>query len=336
VVNIPSGQGTVSYSVQGTDQGCNSNVVVITVSVLPQPSIGISASRTLACVGETITILASGAQTYTWSMGQTGNPQTVILPFTPGSITYSVLGTSGICTDKSSIQVSVVAVPTLIVSSNPSQICAFQHVTLVASGAASYTWNNGTVSPTIASTPTSPVTYTVTGDVAAGCSDTLAYLLPVNPLPTITASASKTVVCLPELIKLTPSGGISYTWTPGGSNGSISVTPTVTTVYTLSGTDANNCSNTATIQLRVLCNSLPEASDKNSFAVYPNPAADIICISAMAGDQFAILDPFGKIMVQVKMESATSEISIVHYPAGVYFVLLEGRNERTAIKFVRQ
>ena len=67
-------------------------------------------------------------------------------------------------------------------------------------------------------------------------------------------------VCAGESVTLTASGGVSYSWTGGITNG-VSFTPTVTTTYTVTGTDANGC--TGTDQVTVTVNPLPAAPTTN-------------------------------------------------------------------------
>lgn len=50
---------------------------------------------------------------------------------------------------------------------------------------------------------------------------------------------------------LTGEGASSYVWTGAITNGQGFI-PTITTTYTVAGTDENNCSNTATITIIVI------------------------------------------------------------------------------------
>jgi hypothetical protein len=95
-----------------------------------------------------------------------------------------------------------------------------------------------------------------------------AALLTINALPTVSAAANNVSVCTGTPVTLTGAGASTYTWQPGNLTGtSVVVNPTVlpsapsvpnTVTYTVTGTDANSCQNTATVQ--VTANPLPEVT----------------------------------------------------------------------------
>jgi hypothetical protein len=67
------------------------------------------------------------------------------------------------------------------------------------------------------------------------------------------AVASSASICAGSSVTLTASGGsTSYTWMPGGATtASIVVTPTVTTIYTVTGTNTLGCVSSATVMVTV-------------------------------------------------------------------------------------
>jgi len=72
----------------------------------------------------------------------------------------------------------------------------------------------------------------------------------VNNLPNIIATAFSVSVCNGSPTTLTASGGFTYSWTGGVTNG-IPFIPLTTTTYTVTGTDANGCSNTSAVTVNV-------------------------------------------------------------------------------------
>jgi hypothetical protein len=93
--------------------------------------------------------------------------------------------------------------------------------------------------------PAVTTTYTVTATNIYNCTSSGSVTVTVNPLPTVTASANQTV-CAGNAANITASGASTYAWNNGaGTSETISVTPTSTTTYTVTGTDGNGCTNTA-------------------------------------------------------------------------------------------
>jgi hypothetical protein len=76
----------------------------------------------------------------------------------------------------------------------------------------------------------------------------------VNPLPTVTASSTAGTVCAGTSVTLTGGGASTYTWT-GGVTDAVPFVPVSTSSYTVTGTDANGCMNTAATS--VVVNPLP-------------------------------------------------------------------------------
>jgi hypothetical protein len=101
-------------------------------------------------------------------------------------------------------------------------------------------------------------TYTATGTDMNGCMSMDSVTIMVNPLPTITASATPAAICVGDTAMLMGGGtATDYVWNSGmlmGANQT--VTPTMTTAYTLTGTDSvTGCSVDSTVS--VMVNALP-------------------------------------------------------------------------------
>ena len=240
------------YSLTASKNGCfTTKTASITINNLP--TITASASSSAICLGNPVTLTASGASTYTWSNGITNGT-----PFTPSlATTYSVTGTDGNGCKKSTTKtVNVNNLPTITVNASSSAVCLGNAVTLTASGASTYTWSNGITNGT-PFTPSVATTYSVTGTDANGCKNSTTKTVNVNNLPTITASASSSAVCLGNPVILNASGASTYTWSNGVTNAT-PFTPSVAATYSVTGTDANGCKNSTTKTVNV--NNLPSVT----------------------------------------------------------------------------
>ena len=265
---------TANYSLSGTDAaGCTStNSAVYSVTVNPLPVVTANSSTTSICDGFPVTLTGGSADTYTW----TGGVSNGIAFVPPATASYSVSGTNTLtgCTSTNSAfqTITVNSIPTVTGSASSPVICLNNSTSLSGSGAATYTWTGG-VTNAVAFNPTISATYSVTGTSAAGCTSTnnAAVSITVNPLPNVTASTSNSVFCFGNSATLTASGALLFTWNPGSLVGSVvTVTPTTTTIYVVTGTDGNSCQNTAAVTQSV--HQLPIVTASAS-----NP---VICINA--------------------------------------------------------
>jgi len=218
--------------------------------------------------------------TVTWSTGEVGN-KIVVNPIStsPGNtVTYSATVSYGAISGSDQVTFTLPSKPT-ITASGATTFCQGGTVTLTANsspaGVYSYTWQTGAIAQGI--NVSSSGSYTVTAINSNGCSETsIPTIITVNPLPTIiineTDASGTTVndntICDGASATLTASGGTSYLWNTSETVASITKTPVTTTSYTVTGTNANGCENSATQTITV--NVLPAAPTANSTSLIYN------------------------------------------------------------------
>jgi hypothetical protein len=235
------------YTVTGIDaNGCsNTDQVQVTVNTLPIVDAGINQT---VCAGTSVVLSGSGASSYTWNNGVINS--VAFLSTTTQTYTVTGVNANG-CSNTDQVTVTVNALPTVDAGINQT-VCAGSSVVLSGSGASSYTWNNGVIN-SVAFLSTTTQTYTVTGFNANGCSNTDQVTVTVNALPTVDAGINQTV-CAGSSVVLSGSGASSYTWNNGVIN-SVAFLSTTTQTYTVTGVNANGCSNTDQVSITV--NALP-------------------------------------------------------------------------------
>ncbi len=215
------------------------------------------------CSGDSIQLSVPVVANTTYQWIQNSSPivgETTATYFANTSGAYQVMigSTTHACTGKTDFStVSVSIPPTVLATASQPSICVGSSTTLSASGASSYLWMPGALTGnSVTVSPSTTTTYTITGTNAAGCTATATLAVVVNSLPTVAANTSQTSVCVGSSTTLNASGASTYLWMPGALAGnSVSVSPTSTTTYTITGTDAVGC--TATTTLAVTVNSLP-------------------------------------------------------------------------------
>lgn len=238
---------TTTFTVNGTNAttDCsNSTTGIITVNALPL----ITSTSATVCAGQSATIMASGADLYSWNTG-VSSANLSVNPATQ-TTSYTVIGTNTVTGCNNSATGTIVVDDLPIVVSTSASVCEGQAATITASGADSYVWSNGAITPSITINPViANSTYTVVGlKSTTSCTNTATGTITANSIPTINVDSQ--TICEGGTASLTASGATTYSWNNGMSGSTISVNPSTTTIYTVSGTSAG-CIATQTVQVVV-------------------------------------------------------------------------------------
>ena len=272
---------TTTYTATVTLNGCTSTVSRV-VTVNPLPTATVSGTNTI-CSGQSTILTASGGGTYAWSTGATTSSITVS-PTT--STTYTATVTLNGCT----------SIASRVVTVNPNPIFNLVGTQTVCSGSvltisvvsptndlnnlSGYEWSPNIELDNIAlNTTNNPiiVNYSFSGTSSiTGCTGTATLPITINPAPpsfTISVTensgitANDLIICAGDPVTLTASGTSAPTWSNGVTAQLITVSPTTTTTYIATLTNAFGCSRTDSRTITV--NPLPTISITN-----PNP---VIC-----------------------------------------------------------
>lgn len=252
VAFTPSVSGT--YTVIGSIPGCptatTSLVRTVSVSTVPL-AVNATASSSNICSGTNATLTASGANNYTWAPGNFTSAVIVVSP--SSSSIYTLVGYNGsACPGTSTVSLGVTGQPTLAVAATATNVCSGAAVTLTVSGANSYTWQTvGSNAPQVTVNPTIATAYAVVGSNTAGCTSQTAQVITVKNSPTVTATTSKSLICVGSSATLTAGGASSYAWSNNATTGVTVVSPTISTTYTVVGTGTNACMSTKIVTVNV-------------------------------------------------------------------------------------
>ena len=140
---------------------------------------------------------------------------------------------------------------------------------------ATFVWDNS-VTDNTAFAPANTNDYIVTATDVNGCADTDTVNVVVKALPNVLAG-NDTAVCQGEQAILSGSGATTYAWS-GGVTDAIAFTPSNTLTYTVTGTAANGCSNTAAAEVAV--NVLPVVNAGNDEAVCTGESLTLTALGA--------------------------------------------------------
>jgi hypothetical protein len=284
-ITAGSVDGTVSVTANnGSCSSTSRSTASLTLTALPTANAGSELSAicqggTSAALGGSVGGSATGG---TWSDGGVGgsfspNATTLNATYTPpanysGTVTLTLTTSGGSCgTTTASKNLTVTATRSASFSYPASPYCksltsATDDITGTSGGTFSSTAglsinsSTGTVNPSASTAGTYTVTYTVAA--SGGCSVyTTTASITIANLPTVSISGS-TTGCPP--LQLTASGASSYSWNGGNSTNTAINTFNASGTYTVTGTDANGCVNTASRTITV--NAVPSVTASASAA----------------------------------------------------------------------
>ncbi len=243
-----------SYNTSGPIISC-SNTAASNVIVLPSPTVNISGNASI-CSGQSTTLTASGANTYSWSNGSVSNP---IIVNPSANTTYTVIGTNTLTGCSNSAVYSITITPSPIMVVNPNQsICVGQSLNISVTGANTYTWSNGSNQNNFNYSPTTNTILVVHGANLSSCSISATIVINVNPLPIVTIQVAKSTVCENEVVKFIANGGNTYLWFGPNNFGAVISSPILNNAtisnsgtYTVTATSVNGCSSATTIAIMV-------------------------------------------------------------------------------------
>lgn len=165
-------------------------------------------------------------------------------------------------------------------------------------------------------------TYTVSLNTtnAFGTSNTVTNTITVIPIPII--AATQQTICTGQSVILTGSGASTYSWSTGQTTSTIAVTPTMSTLYYLTGT-LNGCSKTITTFVIVnTCTGLQDIS-REMIQLYPNPTNQFLNIDfkELVNEKYIeVYDALGKLLLTQTTTEPFLKLDVSDFNTGIYFL----------------
>jgi gliding motility-associated-like protein len=246
------------FFVQVTDtSGCQSipsATITVTVNILPSTPVITVEGSTDICEHDSVILTSSPEIGYLWSTGDTTQS---IGAKTAGDFTVQTITGAG-CPSLPSAAVTITtrpapAQPTISYTGNTT-FCEGDSLVLTSSMGTTYLWSNGETTPNISARATG--SYTVRVANPDGC-----FSLPSDPVDiTVNASPEKPMIsgndqyCTGDSAMLSGPPASAYLWSTGETTSTIYVK---NGSYTLTVTDANDCSSPVSDPLTVSESPIP-------------------------------------------------------------------------------
>jgi hypothetical protein len=230
-----------TYTVTVTDiSGCTGTATITTeAQIAPDPTIN---EEPYQCNNQLILNVQQGFVDYQWSIGLGGT--TTITVSQDGNYSITVTDING-CTGTNSF-FAIIPDDLLVIIQTPSTpICEGGSASLsVPPGLTGYIWSSGQQVNAI--TVTQPGNYIVTVTDVFGCTATDDFSFTFSPKPNVSISGNS-ILCGGGSATLTAAGSVgTFQWSNNTTGATLNVAPSSPTVYTVTITDANNCTATAT------------------------------------------------------------------------------------------
>jgi hypothetical protein len=214
--------------------------------------------------------------------------------------------------------------PAFSVTASNTSVCSGASATLLASGVPNYSWSSGATTASAVVNPVSTSIYTVTSTYSIGCKESKTVAISVVPGPSITPTSS--LVCRGGSATLTASGATNYTWSTNVNTPIVVVSPSTTTVYTVSG-NSGGCISSKTIQVSVsACTGIANLEGMPRLTIQPNPAIAHLGLnstSQLFGQKFAIYDGLGALVFENIITQSITTIQVEDWPRGLYILRID-------------
>lgn len=326
--------GTYNFTYSFAPGSCGSDSETITVTVSTPPTIGASNDVDI-CIGDQVTVTATGGLSYTWDNGLGAGASQTVSPSNTTTYTVTGMDANG-CTATDAVMVTVHALP-LVNAGADLTVCDGEQIVLSGQGASTYAWDNGVTNGIGFTQSAGTVTYTLTGTDAYGCVNTDQMDITALALPSVTIATfpTSTICTYNDPIAIpagTPAGGYYSGAGVSGQNFDPSlVLPAIHNVSYVY-TDTNGCTNFASTSIEVsLCLGLDELSTE--FTIYPNPANNVINVVSTSNEVMIveIIDAAGRSM-KVSQFTGSTNIDVSSMLNGTYFIRLSDDSGNSTIE----
>ena len=339
VFNIKNPAPTDVYTVNATDTSTGCSIKLDTAIIVGgNQSFANAGADVYTCKETRIYLTASGGcnnSSYHWSYNNLNTQTILVFPSFTTTFTVTVTNCYG-CTSTDEVTVHIKnACP--VDAGKDTTICSGDDVTLCANGCTTYTWFNGSHQPCITFTPSSTLSYNVTGVDSNQCPVT------DHVLVTVVSAPNKPVISLSangdSLLSNTIYGNQWYynnVLISGDTNHFY--LPTVSGNYYSVVT--NKCGSDTSNIINVTIAGLNETQGVSEIKIYPNPAncnfINIEMPQTANENTLIICYITGQELIRKKINEYKSTIGISGLSKGVYFVKVINDKGIKILKFIKE
>lgn len=324
-LHIYPSPGTYTVKLTVNYQNCSPDTIVQNIQIV-NPTLSVQ-SFTGSCDGMGIAKVnpagGSGAFNYSWTPGSATS--SLVTGLSPGVYTVSVTDLGFNCSITNTVLVSAPqqTLSAILSTTSGCTTGTLSALTSSGSGIYSYLWIPGSYTTSQINT-VPPGVYTLTiNDIGFQCSQSKTIQLSLLPAPVLSVSPSFTM-CKGETHTISVGGASSYTWQQGSQTSSLVISPTLSTIYSVTANHTlNTCTSNASLVVTVA--KCLEVSEKihSLDNWYPNPVNESITIEGSLAAMVRLYDGTGKLLLEKKKETATLKIDVGGFSEGLYILQVD-------------
>lgn len=260
--------GEYYYRATSSNPGCPvTESAHATLTVVTPPVAAFTLPAT-ACKGEEVsftnqsTFDPQSTLSYSWAFGdgqasiQT-NPKHIYTTSSTYSITLTAAYPGNACPSVATRTITITEAPAAVISTPGGEyaICPEASIVLgLTNTFSSYLWSTGATTATIVAN--TPGEYSVDVTATNGCKLKAIREVTALSVPVVTATATPDIINEGESAQLLAEGLLNFAWTPVESLGEpnqaqTNAMPLMTTTYTVTGSAANGCVGSTTVEVKV-------------------------------------------------------------------------------------
>lgn len=260
--------GTYYFRATSANPGCSvAESAHATLTVVAPPVAAFTVPAT-ACKGEEVSFTNQSSYDpqsnllYTWAFGDgqasgEANPEHIYTTSNTFSITLTAAYPNNGCPNVATKTITITEAPAAVINTAGGEfaMCPDGSIVLgLTNTFGSYLWSTGETTPTIVANSIGE--YSVDVTATNGCKLKAEQEVTQLPRPLVTATAMPDIVDEGGSLQLVATGLVSYAWTPTESvaepgQATTSAMPMTSTTYTVTGTGANGCTNSASVDVKV-------------------------------------------------------------------------------------
>lgn len=200
-----------------------------------------------------------------------------------------------------------------------------------------YLWSTGDTTATVTVNPLESTTYTLTVTFDNSCDnkDTVRVKITDLELPEISGTDS---ICMGENATLVATHATSnqFQWSNGQSGPTITVSPQVTTLYTVSATMEGNCTVIDTFTVTVLPLPTPTFIPDPTEIYVENGVGTVTCTTPLSQDEYHLLWDFGDIFSNVNQVENIEQVTHDYTHSGYYTITLTATDSLNCVDSVKR